>query len=736
MSDNRVIVGVDVGGTFTDLFWLDAASGIFRTAKVPSRRGDEAVGFIDGLAALSSSPSPRSGEGRGEGLSEPELNLRAPLTRLEEFTLGLAKGKTRGLAPLSPAGRGEVSIVHGTTVGTNTLLERRGPKIGVITTRGFRDTLEMRRRDRRSTWGLSGDFVPLADRDLRVEVDERTLADGTVRVGLDPAQVRAAAQLLLAQGARAVAVTFINAYANAENEKRALAALRDVWPNDFVTASHEVLCEIREFERSSTAAINAYLQPVVAAYLAKLEAALAQQRFPGQLHIVQSNGGIMSVETARRLPVRTALSGPAAGVVAGAALARAAGCDNLITCDLGGTSFDVSVIAGGRVAVAAQTTVDFGLVIRTPMIEITTIGAGGGSIALVDRGGLLQVGPESAGSVPGPACYGAGNTRPTLTDAQVLLGRINAARPLGGELASLDVAAARAAIDAHVGRPLGLATDDAAAAIVRVAEARMAGAIRLVSIERGHDPARFVAVPFGGGGALHVGALIREIGLKSALVPRFPGITSALGCVLADLRHDSMQTLNVMLDGVDAAALARRMQAAAREAGAVIAAAGIAVARTDTEYELDMHYLGQTHTVAVPLPVEPSRDDLGVSEAMMSAAFEAAYLAAFGRLLPGLAARIVSLRVAAIGRRPPFDFAVFAPIAGATVAAARRTTRPVWFTGGWRDTAIFARLELPAGAQIDGPAILEQPDATVVIEPGMTARVDAFGNLIVAASPA
>ena len=232
------------------------------------------------------------------------------------------------------------------------------------------------------------------------------------------------------------------------------------------------------------------------------------------------------------------------------------------------------------------------------------------------------------------------------------------------------------------------------------------------------------------------GALLREIGLKCALVPRFPGITSALGCVLADLRHDSVQTLNVMLDGVDAAALARRMQAAAREAGAVIAAAGIAVARTDTEYELDMHYLGQTHTVAVPLPVEPSRDDLGLSEAMMSAAFEAAYLAAFGRLLPGLAARIVSLRVAAIGRRPPVDFAVFAPIAGATVAAARRTTRAVWFTGGWRDTAIFARLELPAGAQIDGPAILEQPDATVVIEPGMTARVDAFGNLIVAASPA
>jgi N-methylhydantoinase A len=677
-----VIVGVDVGGTFTDLFLLDAASGRFRTAKVPSRRGDEAVGFSNGLAALG-----------------------------------------------GPATIG--SIVHGTTVGTNTLLERRGPKIGVIATRGFRDTLEMRRRDRRRTWGLTGDFVPIAERDMRLEVDERTLADGTIRVPLDPAQVRAAAEMLLANGAQAVAVTFINAYANPENERRALAELRAFWPNEFVTASHEVLSEIREFERASTAAINAYLQPVVASYLGKLEAALAAQSFPGRLHIVQSNGGIMSTATARRLPVRTALSGPAAGVVAGAALTKAAGFDNLITCDLGGTSFDVSVIAGGRTAVAAQTTVDFGLVIRTPMIEITTIGAGGGSIASVDRGGLLQVGPESAGSVPGPACYGAGNTRPTLTDAQVVLGRINAARPLGGELLALDVAAARAAIDAHVGGPLKLSTEAAAAAIVRVAEARMAGAIRLVSIERGHDPARFVAVPFGGGGALHVGALIREIGLKCALVPRFPGITSALGCVLADLRHDSVQTLNVMLDGVDAPALATRMRAAGEDARAVIAAAGILVERTDTEYELDMHYLGQTHTVPVPLPVAPQEPNLGVDEAMIRAAFAAAYLAAFGRLLHGLPARIVSLRVAAIGRRPPFDFSVFAPDPAATLEAARRGTRPAWFDGVARETPIFSRLDLPAAAHIAGPAILEQPDATVVVEPGMTGRVDQLGNLVV-----
>jgi N-methylhydantoinase A len=680
MIGKGFIVGVDVGGTFTDLFLLHSEKRQFLIAKVPSRRGDESRGFLNGLTAL--------------------------------------------------GGAGEMaSIVHGTTVGTNTLLERRGPKIGVITTRGFRDTLEMRRRDRRRTWGLWGDFIPIADRDMRIEVNERTLADGTIRTSVNGRDVRAAAAALLQLGATAVAITFVNAYANSENERRALAELRRVWPNEFVTASHEVLSEIREFERSSTAALNAYLQPVVASYISKLEAELSTQNFPGQLHIVQSNGGIMSTAIARRFPVRTALSGPAAGVVAGAALAKAAGYDNLITCDLGGTSFDVSVISGGKVAVAAQTTVDFGLVIRTPMIEITTIGAGGGSIASVDRGGLLQVGPESAGSVPGPVCYGQGNPRPTLTDAQVVLGRINAERPLGGELKSLDVEAARSAITDHVSKPLGLTADEAAAAIVRVAEARMAGAVRLVSIERGHHPARFVLMPFGGGGALHVSALIRQIGLKSALVPRFPGVTSALGCVLADVRQDVVQTLNVMLDGVDATALEARMLAAGREASAVIAAAGIPVERTDVLYELDMHYLGQTHTVAVPLPWSGEH---GVSENLVRKSFEMAYLASFSRLLNGLPIRIVTLRVAAIGRRPPFDFSIFAPGRSTSLDNARRGFSRVWFEGGWREASVWSRLELPPEARIEGPAILEQPDAGIVIEPGLAGRIDALGNLIVA----
>jgi N-methylhydantoinase A len=681
MSAQGKIIGVDVGGTFTDLFFFDEKERRFKTAKVPSNRGDEAVGFLDGLKNLGT---------------------------IADFS----------------------SIVHGTTVGTNALLERKGARTGIITTRGFRDVLEMRRRDRPKTWGLWGEFIPIIDRDLRLEVDERVLADGTVRTPVNLSAVQDAARQLIAKGAQAVAIFFINSYANDENEKRAVEAVRAIWPNEDVVASSEILPEIREFERVSTTALNAYLQPVVGSYLGKLQDALDGEGFKGTFHIVQSNGGVMSTKTARRLPVRTALSGPAAGVIAAAEIAKAAGFPNVITGDLGGTSFDVSLIADGRSVLAAQTTIDFGLVIRTPMIEISTIGAGGGSIAHVDKGGLLQVGPESAGSRPGPVCYGQGNERPTLTDANVVLGRINADRPIGGKLARLDVEAAKAAIKKYVAKPLGIDTMAAAEAIVRVANARMAGAIRLVSIERGHDPSHFALMPFGGGGALHAGALVQEVGLQSALVPRFPGITSALGCVIADLRHDQVRTVNLMLDTLDAASLDRLMVSEGLAAERVVADAGVAVERIDIVYELDMHYMGQTHTIAVPLPVTLNGSTTAISAETIRTAFERAYRASFSRLLPGIAMRMVTLRTAAIGRRPSFDLAALAPTAGATREAAARGTRPIWFGTDWQDARIWSRLDLPVGTIIEGPAVLEQPDATTIVDPGLTARVDALGNVI------
>ena len=686
MSAQGKIIGVDVGGTFTDLFYFDEKARRFQTAKVPSNRGDEAVGFLDGLKTLGT---------------------------IADFS----------------------SIVHGTTVGTNALLERKGARTGLITTRGFRDVLEMRRRDRPKTWGLWGEFIPIIDRDLRLEVDERVLADGSVRTPVDIVAVQDAARQLIAKGAQAVAIFFINAYANDENETRAVEAVRAIWPNEDVVASSEILPEIREFERVSTTALNAYLQPVVGSYLGKLQDALDSEGFKGTFHIVQSNGGVMSTKTARRLPVRTALSGPAAGVIAAAEIAKTAGFPNVITGDLGGTSFDVSLIADGRSVLAAQTTIDFGLVIRTPMIEISTIGAGGGSIAHVDKGGLLQVGPESAGSRPGPVCYGQGNDRPTLTDANVVLGRINADRPIGGKLARLDVDAAKAAIAKHVAEPLGIDTMAAAEAIVRVANARMAGAIRLVSIERGHDPANFALMPFGGGGALHAGALVQEVGLQSALVPRFPGITSALGCVIADLRHDQVRTVNLMLDALDAAALDRLMASEGQAAERVVEDAGVAVERIDIVYELDMHYMGQTHTIAVPLPVTLKDGTTGISATIIRAAFETVYRASFSRLLPGIAMRIVTLRTAAIGRRPSFDLTALAPPAGATLEAAARGTRAIWFGTGWRDASVWSRLDLPVGAVVAGPAVLEQADATTIVDPGLSARVDVLGNVILERTP-
>ncbi len=677
------IVGVDVGGTFTDIFILDEATGKASVAKVPTTRPDQSGGFLAGIKSA------------GDDLSAMR------------------------------------TVVHGTTAGTNALLERKGAKIGLITTQGFRDTLEMRRRDRRATWGLRGDFDPVVPRDRRLQVPERTLADGTIETPIDLAAVEAAAHDLLAMGCEAVALVFINAYANPANEQAAAQALRALWPNPHVSVSSEILPEIREFERTSTTALNAYLQPEVAGYLTRLEAGLRDGGFGGEFLLVQSNGGVMAVDTACRLPVRTALSGPAAGVIAAAYIATSASYADIITGDVGGTSFDVSLIADGQSALAPQTSIDFGMVVRTPMIEITTIGAGGGSIAWVDKGGLLNIGPESAGSDPGPVAYGRGNDRPTVTDANIVLGRIDADKPIGGGLETLDVDAAKRAIDTHVGTPLGLVTEDAAEAILKVANARMAGAIRLVSIERGHDPQRFSFMPFGGGGALHACALVDECELARALVPRFPGVTSALGCVIADMRQDFVQTINTSLNALDEDELGAMIQQHADEGMRLLDASGVRFGGRDVQIELDMAYAGQTHTVAVPIPLQMNDGHVTPPDRNAIAnAFEEAYRAAFSRLLDGGVQRVLNLRTSTIGRRPKFDLSTLAP--GQDKADAEPYgSRPVRIAGAWHDTALYDRLTLPVGTIVDGPAILAQPDTTILVEPGFRASVDTYGNLII-----
>jgi N-methylhydantoinase A len=364
------------------------------------------------------------------------------------------------------------------------------------------------------------------------------------------------------------------------------------------------------------------------------------------------------------------------------------------------------------------------------MVEITTIGAGGGSIAWIDRGGILQIGPESAGSDPGPVAYGLGNDRPTVTDANVVMGRIDAERPIGGKLKRLDVEAAKEAIRKHIAAPLKLDVMAAAEAIIKVANSRMAGAIRLVSIERGHNPRDFAAMPFGGGGALHVGALIKEVGLASALVPRFPGVTSALGCVIADMRHDFVRTVNKTLDDTDPAVLDAAIAEAAGEGLRLLDQAGIGFEGRAISVELDMSYLGQTHTVAVPLEGDFSKP-AKLTRAQIKVAFEAAYTAAFGRVLEKISIRVLNLRVAAVGRRKKFDLSLLAPPVEGSLEAAKRTTRKVWIDGAWHEAGIYRRLELPLGAVVPGPAILEQSDTTILIEADLVGEVDKFGNLIV-----
>ena len=679
---SSLMIGVDVGGTFTDIFVLNETAGTARVAKVPTTRPDQSAGFLDGI-----------------------------------------KQEVSDFSKISV-------VVHGTTAGTNALLERKGAKTGVICTQGLRDVLEMRRRDRPRTWGLRGNFEPVVDRRNRLEVPERTLADGTVRTPVDLDAVRSAAQALQANGCESVAILFANSYANTANEEAAVALLRDIWHNQHVSASSEILPEIREFERFSTTALNAYLQPEVSGYFARLENALKADGFEGEFMIVQSNGGVMAVDTACRLPVRTALSGPAAGVIAAAYIAQSAGFENVITGDMGGTSFDVSLISQGRSMLSPQTSIDFGMVVRNPMIEITTIGAGGGSIAWVDKGGLLNIGPQSAGSNPGPVAYGLGNTRPTVTDANVFLGRIDPDNPIGGELERLDIEAAGRAIDEHVGNPLGLTTVDAAEAILKVANSRMAGAIRLVSIERGFDPKNFAFMPFGGGGALHAGAMLAEVGIARAIVPRYPGVTSAMGCVIADMRQDFVQTINSSVDMLDEAALAAFMRAHVDQGLALLDAARTNFEARELSFELDMAYVGQTHTVSVPLKVKTDGSTVAaVTRAEIETAFDATYKATYGRLLQNGVRRILNLRSAVTGKRPKFDLSTLAPPEGGR--AEKVGVRRVHFGDKWYDTAIYDRLALPSGTKIVGPAILTQPDTTVLIEPHLQGRVDRFGNTII-----
>ncbi|MDG1279883.1 MAG: hydantoinase/oxoprolinase family protein [Pseudorhodobacter sp.] len=674
MQDPTLIAGADVGGTFTDLVILDPATGAVRLAKVPTTLTLETGGQAGGvLAALDQAETPLD-----------QINL----------------------------------IVHGTTTTTNAVLERKLARTGLITTHGFRDVLELGRRTRPQPYGMTGQFTPVIPRNLRLEVPERMDARGRILTPLDEPALRLALQNLIDQGCESLVLHFLHSYANPAHELRAAEIAAEVWPTPYITCGHALLSESREFERGVTAAVNASVQPLLERYVRALAGALRDKGYARDLLVMNGNGGMVPAGSVSAEAVKTVMSGPASGVMAAIATGRRAGLPNLITYDMGGTSTDVALIKSGRAPVSNEIEVEYAMPIHVPMVDVRTVGAGGGSIARVDSSGMLRVGPHSAGSTPGPICYGRGGTEPTISDANLLLGRLPASR-FGAGRDTLHEAFAT-----KIGAPLGLSAEAAAEAVIRIANTHMAGAIRMVSLSLGADPRDYALFAFGGAGPLHATALAAELAIPRVLVPARPGMTNALGCVVADLRHDSVRTLNRPLDSVDMTRVHQVLADQIAQGQERITASNIALTHTQIELSADMQFIGQTHLLRVPLPhATPSREDL-------QARFEAAYHARFRVNLPTIRANLVNLNTSVIGQRPEMDLSRLVDPSGRKTTPEPHSHRPVWF-GGWVDTPVYWRDHLPLDLHLQGPAIIEQMDTTTVIHPGCTVTSDADGNLLI-----
>ncbi len=678
-GQGSVVAGIDVGGTFTDLILIDARNGGgVSIAKVPTTPDNQAFGVVAALGET--------------GLGAGDIDL----------------------------------IVHGTTTTTNAVLERRLARTGMITTRGFRDIIELGRRTRPQAYGMTGTFVPVIPRNLRLEVSERVEASGAVRTPLDEDEVKAAVEQLLAAGCESLVIHFLHSYANPRHERRAAGIAREFWPNGYVTTGHSLLSEAREFERGVTASVNASVQPILERYVHRLREELERLGYIRDFLIMNGNGGMISARFVAQDAAKTVMSGPASGVIAAAYTGKRAGYKNLVTYDMGGTSTDVALILDAEPAVSNETEIEYAMPIHVPMVAVHTVGAGGGSIARVDASGLIQVGPESAGASPGPICYGRGGAEPTITDANLLLGRLDPKRLLAVD-APVTVEQVKEVFAEKIGAAAGLDAIAAAGAVLRLGNLKMAGAIRMVSVSRGHDPRDFALFAFGGAGPLHATSLARELGLPTVLVPARPGITNALGCVVADLRHDFVNTINQPVALLDEARIREILLGHRREGKALIAKEAVAPETIRTIHSADMQFLGQTHILNVPLPsAEVSRETL-------QALFEKAYFARFRVELPEIRANLVNLNTSVIGVRPDVDLSRLIDPAGraATLDDARRETRPVWYDGVWLDTPIYSREKLPLDAVITGPAIIEQMDATTVLEPGDVAQGDADGNIVI-----
>ena len=616
---------------------------------------------------------------------------------------------------------------HGTTVSTNALIQGRGGRCGLITSDGFRDLLDLARQRRPHLYDLQTEKPEaLVPRDRRMEVNQRILFDGTVEREPSEEEIRSVARQLRDTGVEAVAVCFLYSFVDKTHEAKVTDILREELSGSFLTTSHEVCPEFREFERLSTTVVNAFLGPVMEGYLSKLTPRLVEAGIDVPPFITQSNGGTITFETAARLPVRTVLSGPSTGVIGAVETARAVGLDNVITFDMGGTSTDVSLVENGMPRTTTEAEVH-GYPIKRPMIDIHTVGAGGGSIAHGDPGGFLKVGPRSAGADPGPVCYGLGNEEPTVTDANVAMGVLNGEALLGGRM-EIDRKASLAAIE-YMGAQLGLGREETAAGVIRVVTANMARAIRLISVQRGHDPRDYCLMPFGGGGPVHAGRLARELGMERILVPRSPGILCALGLLLTDIRRDFSVTRRLDVEHATLTTIQETVAGLVSDATAWFKAEGIEIGRRRTLASADMRYAGQNYELNVRIPDSAKSStffDLLVDN------FNKAYQRQYDYTAPEEAIEIVTFRVEAYGlvEKPAFEeHAEEGPDPSAALVTHRRIYQPEGCE--FIDSPVYDRDQLRAGNVICGPAVVEQMDSTTLILPGQICQVDIHINLMI-----
>jgi N-methylhydantoinase A len=686
-------LGVDVGGTFTDLALWNETTGRLAVLKIPSVPHDPADGILAGLRAII----------EREGVSARALRF----------------------------------VAHGTTVATNALLEGKGARTALVTTRGFRDLLEIGRQKRPDLYDLQADKpVPLVPRQLRVEVAERLLPDGTVRDKLRADDVSRLLDILEALAAEradgraleAVAVCFLYSFLDPTHERQVAAQVRERFGDWYVALSSEVSPQFREFERLSTTVMNAYLGPLISRYLGRFADEVRRLGVPAAPHINQSNGGIISVAAARDVPVRTLLSGPSAGVMGAAWVAGAAGFESIITFDMGGTSTDVARVERGQPIIADERTIA-GHPVRIPTLEIESVGAGGGSIAWVDSGGALKVGPESAGAHPGPACYGRGGIRPTVTDANVVLGRLSASHLLDGVM-KLQPERATQAVD-DLAAALGLPRIEAARGIVSVVQANMLATIRLVSVRKGYDPRAYTMVAFGGAGPLHAAALARDLGISRVVVPPAPGILCAIGLLVEPLRIDLVRSRVQLLDALTPAEIERGFDSMETEARAWLDRESVAPARRRLVRAFDMRYLGQNFELRVPAPAGAG-DDL----VRLRRAFFTEHERVYGYAAEDEPVQVVAFRLTGLGEPEPLGRPTVRRAVHPDPAEAQIGERPVYFdeTRAFVPTAIYRRERLLAGHRLAGPAVIEQMDSTTIILPGRSADVDEHGNILITTS--